>query len=975
MRNSARGLRIAAAAAVGLATAAAGFNTAAHATPYGSNLPVTAWTYTDSGQPDAPALNPTGDMPVGTFDDGTGIRHTRRAYFTYDISGLAGRVPHQVNLYTSETSVESCDVQAPVEIYRTRPVNATTTWHKAPAELELVRRATLGKGVYCPGAYVGTDVTAQIEAALARHEKTLSFEVRIAASAEKDAEVARTFRPLTLFVQSNAVPGVSSPQVAYASGTACGTLAKHPTAVHPQLSVKVSDADENDYDSVTFAVWPVDQPGQRTTYQSRAGSDGRAAASTTLSDYADGTVVGWQAQAADDQDTSAWSRICYLTVDKTPPATKPIVTSTRYAPSTDGVGTGGEGVPGTFVLDAAGDRDTVAFALSDDFYAKVPARVTTNHPGGKARVTVTPRYGGSDTLHVTAIDGAGNRGATTDYAYVVRRTGPYAQITVNGVGVDSPVKLTAASGLTVTSYTYLLEDGYGVPIPGEDEVRVAATGNTAVATIVFPRAGYFSLRIRAFNGKKLVGEQTQQVSVSDAPDVSSDVFGWDRDQPYGTSGSFTFRPRENGVVAYVYDFGDGKQKRIDAAADGTAVLDWTAETGGYYNLTVSSVREDGATSTATQYPFTITDPRPTVTTDINTDADPRTDGVGVPFTVYFALDRWDPFHFVYSIDGGPEQDATPGDWSTSIQVTPAHSGPMTIAVRAQFDDGTTTPTRTVTIDVLDAPFVAATSPYGGTPVVGLTDTLAFTPGRSGVASYRYTVNGGDIRAAAAGADGTAKATFTPADNGLVDLMVSSVAADGTVSTARHYQFVPVTQDIGVTSQYGADTWAGVDVGGDLTFTSTVDKGVSAYVWQVDGGPAVTTPADATGAGVAGFRPTHEGDNTLNVRARYEDGTLSPVREWHIYVGSAPEVTIGECTAGQPVTFTMHGGLSHVDSFHYAVEGGDGLITDGTVTADSTATAQVTFTPSAGPITIYAFAHAEPGDAGGSVAYQYANCAG
>ena len=271
-----------AAATVGLAAAIVGLTTAAQATPFGSNLPVTAWAYTDSGQPDAPALNPAGDMPVGTFRDGTGIKHTRRAYFTYDISGLAGRVPHLVNLYTTETSVESCDVPAPVEIYRTKPVSAATTWHKAPAELELVRQATLGKGVICPGAYVGTDVTAQIEAALTRHEKTLTFEVRIAGSAEKDTQVARTFVPLTLFVQSNAVPKVSAPQVRYASATACGTLAKHPTAVHPQLTVKVSDADENDFGTATFAVWPVDQPDQRASYRSSVTADGQAVANADL---------------------------------------------------------------------------------------------------------------------------------------------------------------------------------------------------------------------------------------------------------------------------------------------------------------------------------------------------------------------------------------------------------------------------------------------------------------------------------------------------------------------------------------------------------------------------------------------------------------------------------------------------------------------------------------------------------------------
>jgi hypothetical protein len=524
------------------------------------------------------------------------------------------------------------------------------------------------------------------------------------------------------------------------------------------------------------------------------------------------------------------------------------------------------------------------------------------------------------------------------------------------------VTFSATQGIKVTSYAYLMEGG-------ASEVTVPATGNRATTSIVFPRPGYLNLRIRAYNGKKLVGERTQGVSVSDAPGVSSETFRWDVDTPYGTSGSFTFRPRESGVVAYVYDFGDGDRKRIDAAADGTAVLDWTAETGGYYTLTVSSVRADGSISTPEQYLFTIIDTRPSVWTDIDTSADPRTDGVGVPFRAWFSLESWETYHFVYSVDGGPEAEGG------SVEVTPTHSGPMTIAVRAVFDDGTETPTRVVTIDVLDAPFVSATSPYGGTPVVGMDGSLSFTPGRSGVASYRYTVDGGDPQTVAAAADGTAKVAYTPTPAWLVDLTVSSVGTDGTVSAPRHYQFTPITENIAVSTPYGAGTWTGVDVGGYITISSTVDRGVSAYLWQVDGGPTVTTPADANGTGLAYFRPTHEGDNALNVQTRYADGALSPAVESHVYVGSAPEILIGDCTAGTPVTFTLHGGLNHVDSFQYwvSIDGAD--ITNGTITADATATAQVTFTPVAGQVTITATAHAGPDHPGGSLAYGYAYCTG
>ena len=128
--------------------------------------------------------------------------------------------------------------------------------------------------------------------------------------------------------------------------------AKHPTgAVFTSFKAKGADADPLTLIDFRFAVWPVAAPDQRVEFTGGHYGYDTSIASTDLSRFADGTELAWAAQASDGLDTSAWSKPCYLKLDRTPPVA-PAVGSRLYPEGS--VPSGGEGVKGKFRFDAQG---------------------------------------------------------------------------------------------------------------------------------------------------------------------------------------------------------------------------------------------------------------------------------------------------------------------------------------------------------------------------------------------------------------------------------------------------------------------------------------------------------------------------------------------------------------------------------------------------------------------------------------------
>ncbi|MFI6075688.1 hypothetical protein ACIA5C_29420 [Actinoplanes sp. NPDC051343] len=529
-------------------------------------------------------------------------------------------------------------------------------------------------------------------------------------------------------------------------------------------------------------------------------------------------------------------------------------------------------MPGTFVFDALGDRDVVAFNWVDETTfsnGQVPAK----RPGGRAKLTRVPSRGGENEFRVRAVDAAGNVGPSTSYKFVVVPfSAPGVAVTVGGIGLPSHIRLhSAAAG--ITSYGYSVDGGPETALPtGAGDVTFTSTG---VKTIV----------AHAYAGTKLAGASTQQVTVSDSPLVASSHFNLDADpEPVsGEAGTFTFAPRRTDVAAYQYDFGDGVQQRIDADADGRATPAWTPDHGTLFTLTVRSVNADGTTSAPATWAFRVIDARPTVVSDAGANW-PRTDGVGLPANVYISTELPDVTEYVYRYDGGPER-SVPFDSEATVQVVPTHAGDSTFTAWARRADGSLTPATTITISISSGPTLALAAAYGSPAVAGRTGTVTFSPGLPDVVSYRYVFDGAQgEQTVDAAADGTATVPFAPGTPGWWELTVSSVSANGTVSDTRQYDLNVDDPKVSVYSAW--DDWAPWGAPGEagtFEFSGDLTAATTEYLWHVNDDP-VRTAAAADNPTVVGYTPDRSGENTLYVQRRFTDGTLSAITEHPFLVG-------------------------------------------------------------------------------------------
>lgn len=874
MHRTVRALLSAAVAALSATTVLVGLSAGpAQAETY-DHVPLTAWSYTDKAQPSTPNPDPSGDFLIGSSNDAAGLKHTGRAYFTFDLTPLKGQVLHRVTFYTDEQTVNDCSQVAPIEVWRTKSVSSTTTWQHPPKELELLAERSYGKGVICPGAYLGVDMIPAIQAAFARGEKTLSIEVRIRVADEGDRRVGRTMSQARMSYAVNHAPKVSGLKLAYPDGR-CGTLEKHPSAgTWNRVQATVTDADPDDRPWIVYAFWPVDHPDQRK----------ESSSSLDLSGLEDGTVVAWTAQGRDYDDAGPWGRTCYFTVDTAAPATKPIVSSKTY-PSEDYPGTGGPGVPGTFVFDAAGDLETVGFDWSP-MDGSLVQPVTANHPGGRAKVTITPRTWGSGRLEVAARDAAGNRGPWVEYRYQVRNTAPFAEVEMNGVGLTSHIKLS--SNLAEVS-------AFGYAVDGGPETRVPAVDGKARGDLVFDSTGYKNVVSRAYAGKKMIGSETDQVFVTDAPRVVSDEFNWPNSPVEGVPGSFTFTPRTTGVVSYLYQFDDGSERSIDAGLDGKATLTWTPDRSGYFTITVSSVDGSGNRSLPAQQSFSVISLRPTVSVSSYGAH------VGDPISVLAYSDLPNAVALVYSFDGGPQQTA---DGSFAFfDVVATHSGDSVLKVWAKLDDGTLSPPTEQIIHLDSAPKVASKGPFGEEAVMERPVSFTFTAVQEGAATFRYTVGSAyddadhPQQTVPVDPDGTATITYDVPDRwGDVTVVVASLTGDGTVSDTNTFSVSVRNPNVAVTNPWPAESpgegTGGVGIPGQFGFSGyDLNEVTTKFLWRVNDGPVQEVEYDPWAwETVASYTPDRAGDNTLYVQREFTDGSRSPLVTVAFRVGN--EVATG-----------------------------------------------------------------------------------
>ncbi|GIG88220.1 Ig-like domain-containing protein [Plantactinospora endophytica] len=466
---------------------------AARAAPFNESPPPVQIGYTDSANPGQAYDAGAEDLPLGSWPDEDGIRHTSRVYATFDLSAFEGRKVYAGSLFIQEDSAADCTKRA-IEVWRTRPIGATPSWRRSPAPL--VRADEIHTADFCPGATINFDVGAVLLDALQQRQRRISFEIRVPEQYENDPSYARrlsAYYSVQLSVRYNSVPTVDSSRL-YNGGFPCSTLKPYPRigAFADVLQARGSDADGQDEHNVrtTVAIWPVGRPEARAEFTGEHGSSGRAnGVNLPEGVLVDGTSYVWQARAGDGADLSGWSKKCYFTYDRSSPAEPPTVSSSNYPPDEDGQQTP-PGEPGIFTFSGNGDRDVAGFQYGWTEFSvpgcesggdvgqlvcqpvfSRPGTVRANAPGGSATVTLNPPGSSVQRLFVRSLDAAGNASPTAVYQVSVPSSAP--GVTRLGaepeLGQEVVLKASPARGVQVDRYEYVLDRDEPRTVPAEED--------------------------------------------------------------------------------------------------------------------------------------------------------------------------------------------------------------------------------------------------------------------------------------------------------------------------------------------------------------------------------------------------------------------------------------------------------------------------------------------------------------------------
>ncbi|WBB73645.1 hypothetical protein O7602_28960 [Micromonospora sp. WMMD1128] len=915
----------------------------------------TAWGWTDSKTPGKNNLNRPGDLPVGTWKDAKGHPHTSRAYLTFDISRYRGADIERAVLDVKETAGADCTKRPKIELWRTSPYTAKSSWRKPPADLGLVDNRQLTNQTVCPAPRVEFDASEGLRQALAEGRSTLTLSLRLPADAEQDPTLARRYAVKAgISIDYNFRPGVPT-ELETTAGTACTTAEPYQVVRSPTLSGVVHDRDRNDTggtDQLTalFAAWPVDQPDARVEQTDYARDGERAVGRFDQMwpvPFEHDRTYAWRMRSADSRATGDWSPICYFRYDVRGPATPPTVTSTDFPDDYELH----PGLPGAFTFTANGATDVVTYGYSLNYGSE--KTVDADRPGGSATVTLTPGRLGN-TLRVWSLDAVGNRSATTDYTFFAEDVSPIVDGRLDEIGV--PATFQVRSQLDgVVRYRYGLD--------GDPERTVdAAADGTAAFTVTATRGGNRTLSVTGVTAAGVEVTATREFSLPTEPKISATVY-----EEYGVGGGqgvpgvFTFTPRVPDTVSYRYHF-NGEEGTVRANADGTASITWTPTAAGWVDLGVWGVSRDGTESEPATWFFQVRDLLPGVYSSLYWP-DQWAGGPGQAGEFRLSSEVPDTVAYRYRFDGGAEQsvDADANGYAT-VGWTPEQGGTHTLTVRGVTLDGTVSAERTYTFLVNDAPLVSSEQypkeTNSGLP--GVAGVFTVTPQRPGMVKYHYTFWGEETKTVDAAADGTASIIWTPETSGWRQLTVIGETADGTSTQPREYTFsVREPKPTIVSYLYNEyDPQGGIGVAGAFRFDSELPDTI-AFVYRLNGGPEQTVAVTDGTAAELTITPDRGFRNTLTVRARSAAGELSPEASYSFVVSTAPAISSTTYPYGEPGggvgvpgVFTFTPGMPDVESYVYQFDNGPEI----TVPAGADGSASVTLTPTEArwyPISVFA----------------------
>ncbi len=381
----------------------------------------------------------------------------------------------------------------------------------------------------------------------------------------------------------------------------------------------------------------------------------------------------------------------------------------------------------------------------------------------------------------------------------------------------------------------------------------------------------------------------------------------------GIPGDFRFDANgDRDVVRFRYLLPLGYGGTVAANhAGGTATIAYTPTFSGPQTLTVVPLDAAGNAGPQVEYQFYVAWTAPNVSLDLG--------GVGLPSHLTLTSSTVGTTDFSYQVEDGKEVKFPSVNGSGSIDLTFTHIGYTPIVLRS-YNHNLLLGSTTYYAQVSDAPDVASAEfSFGANAVLGDRGSFAFRPFTAGVVAYRYSFNGGAWQRIDAQPDGTAVLNWTADIAGWVDLEVSSIQADGSVSQQTPYMFDVI--DPHPTVLADLQSWPpmdGVGVPLMVEFDSFMPN-VTGFVYTLNGGTEQTVSG-----GPVTFTtvvPDHAGDNTIVARAVYADGTRSPATTYTFQITNAPIVSWNgdAMMPGDTATFTVRPGLAGVVKYRYAFD--------------------------------------------------------
>jgi hypothetical protein len=700
-----------------------------------TEIAASSWAYIDSAAPKASFVDPAGTAPVGAHTYAGGANHVSKSYVTFDLSALRGNRLQSAYVSTGETAVTDCANARSTELWLTAPAKKPT-WNTQPAELLKVNGPYLDSS--CPSDRLTWTATAAIQNALDAGRTTATFVLRLPENQLTDPKFGREYDPeAKLSFSYDRPPGKPTGlQVTYRPCTA------KPLVVSRQvvLAATVSDPDDS-YPAAEFALWPADHPDQRTT----VGNGGTSFEVSAL--VTEGVTYAWQVRGKDDSGvTGPWSSTCKFTTDFTAPAAAPVITSPDYATEAP-PGSGGTGVPGTFVFDAKGDTDVVGFRW-DGGYAAADRR------GGKATVRFAPDWSGPANISAASVDAAGNQGPTGYYRYWVAGNQPQVTCTPfdDYVGVTRTCSFTPFGATPVTGYVYHLTNQ-------PDETVAAGPDGKASVTITpsDPNLTYLQVSVRArLATGYLTAERTTQVrSEPGEPAVESLTANPTQSLP----AQFLVHAVLPGSVSLTYRWNEEDLITVPLDPDGTATVTVTPTTSSWGSFNGYTTTASGVRSGWGGVNVSVASNKPKVTSAEYPES--QTSGaVGTPGTFVFSSPVPGAAGYTYQFGSGPESTVAAGpDGTASVVFTPTQSYINSIRVTTKFADGTVSEQGGYTF------YVAYSSPHfscdatGWSVAPGQHIQCTLTPVQANLASFGYQVDSGPETTLAPAADGTATFGF------------------------------------------------------------------------------------------------------------------------------------------------------------------------------------------------------------------------